>query len=466
MPSQLENSDPVANEGAAIHITNPDEESGGATPTTVSGDYGHYEGLVDPYALNYDADILADEDGHSQAHDEFDLDGYEDCDFNDYDPRHATGRVDTNVEYDEPSMFVEGHNEELAQGNHTRPVSSEDAQLPRQTLAAKRKRPVEDGGPAPLNLAISNKRRALDNSDEDINMEEEREALEGLAKAMSSPRFENLPRLGQRVSEIHDEVGMVMNRVDRVEEHHVEDLANELEAIKALIFDLEDKLEERLERRLERSTLLMIEDLMSPKLRVQYERQSEMEELLAKHKQDMEDRLAEHSEEIKALLQKHKEHSKLLKIHSEMLADGFGGETTNDVNKNTILGYCSHCHGLVICDVGARADEAVATEASVAARWLNVHRDLSHWITIAARAASRNVQRSVCAWPAAQPSAADAHRYTKTGLCHDRRGPFWGRAPARDSTGRERHSSRDCLPAIFISGRAQVAELGRLMLGP
>jgi len=40
----------------------------------------------------------------------------------------------------------------------------------------------------------------------------------------------------------------------------------------------------------------------------------------------MEDRLAEHSEEIKALLQKHKEHSKLLKIHSEMLADGFGGE--------------------------------------------------------------------------------------------------------------------------------------------
>lgn len=136
------------------------------------------------------------------------------------------------------------------------------------------------------------------------------------------------------------------------------------------------------------------------------------------------------------------------------------------MNKNTILGYCSHCHGLVICDVGARADEAVATEASVAARWLNVHRDLSHWITIAARAASRNVQRSVCAWPAAQPSGADAHRYTKTGLCHDRRGPFWGRAPARDSTGRERHSSRDCLPAIFISGRAQVAELGRLVLGP
>lgn len=326
MPSQLENSDPVANEGAAIHITTPDEESGGATPTTVSGDYGHYEGLVDPYALNYDADILADEDGHSQAHDEFDLDGYEDCDFNDYDPRHATGRVDTNVEYDEPSMFVEGHNEELAPGNHTRPVSAEDAKLPRQTLAAKRKRPVEDGGPAPLNLAISNKRRALDNSDEDINMEEEREALEGLAKAMSSPRFENLPRLGQRVSEIHDEVGMAMNRVDRVEEHHIEDLSNELEAIKALIFDLEDKLEERLERRLERSTLLVIEDLMSPKLRVQYERQSEMEELLVKHKQDMEDRLAEHSEEIKTLLQKHKEHSKLLKIHSEMLADGFGGE--------------------------------------------------------------------------------------------------------------------------------------------
>ncbi|GJN77122.1 hypothetical protein PLIIFM63780_000611 [Purpureocillium lilacinum] len=310
MPSLLESADPVANERAAIHITTPGEESGGTTPTTVSSDYGHYEGLVDPYALNYDADILADEDGHSQAHDEFDLDGYEDCDFNDYDPRHATGRVDTNVEHDEPSMFVEGHNEELAQGNHTRPVSSEDAQLPRQTLAAKRKRSVEDGGPAPLNLAISNKRRALDNSDEDINMEEEREALEGLAKAMSSPRFENLPRLGQRVSEIHDEVGMVMNRVDILEEHHVEDLANELEAIKALIFDLEDKLEERLERRLE----------------LQYERQSEMEELLAKHKQDMEDRLAEHSEEIKALLQKHKEHSKLLKIHSEMLADGFGGE--------------------------------------------------------------------------------------------------------------------------------------------
>jgi len=55
---------------------------------------------------------------------------------------------------------------------------------------------------------------------------------------------------------------------------------------------------------------------------------------------------------------------------------------------------------------------------------------------------------------------------TKTGLCHDRRGPFWGRARARDSTGREWHSSRDRLPAIFISGRAQVAELGRLMLGP
>ncbi|OAQ89497.1 hypothetical protein VFPFJ_05909 [Purpureocillium lilacinum] len=325
MPSQLENSDPVANEGAAIHITTPGEESGGTTPTTVSSDYGHYEGLVGSYRLNHDADILADEDDHSQAYDEFDLDGYEDCDFNDYDPRHATGYVDTNVEHDEPSMFVEGHNEELAQGNHTRPVSSEDAQLPRQPLAAKRKRSAEDGGPAPLNLATSNKRRALDSSNDDINIEEEREALEGLAKAMSSPRFENLPRLGQRVSEIHDEVGMAMNRVDHLEEHHVEDLANELEAIKVLIFDLEDKLEDRLERRLERSASLMI-DMMSPKLRAQYDRQSEMEELLAKHKRRMEDRLAEHSEEIKAPLQKHIEHSKLLKIHSEMLADGFGGE--------------------------------------------------------------------------------------------------------------------------------------------
>ena len=275
MPSQLENSDPVASERAAIHITTPGEETGGATPSTVSGDYGHYEGLVDPYALNYDADILADEDGHSQAHDEFDLDGHEDNSFNDFDPRHATGQVDINVGHDDRSIFV-GHNEELAEGNHTRPVSSEDAQLFRHTPAAKRKQSAEEGGPAPLNLAMSNKRRALDNSNDDINIEEERKALEGLAKAMSSPRFENLPRLGQSVSEIHDEVGMVMNRVDHLEEHHVEDLANELEAIKAMIFDLEDKLEDRFERRLERSTLLMIEDLMSPKLRVQYERQSEI----------------------------------------------------------------------------------------------------------------------------------------------------------------------------------------------